>query len=276
MSAAAPLAGVIGDPVGHSLSPRLHGYWLRRLGLAGHYVPLPVAADDLAEVLAAMPRMGFRGANVTIPHKERALSLAREATARARTIGAANTLVFLPEGGFLADNTDAHGFLENLRSGAPAWSPSRPALVLGAGGAARAVIYALHEAGVARILLANRTYARAAELAASGPPGVQPLSWSAIADALPGTGLLVNTTALGMAGQAGLDLPWAALDPGTVVSDLVYTPLETGLLRAARARGCVAVDGLGMLLHQAAPGFARWFGAEPPVDEATRNAVLSP
>lgn len=275
MSAAPPLAGVIGDPVGHSLSPRLHGHWLSRLGLRGAYVALPVGAADLAEVLHALPRMGFHGANVTIPHKEAALALAHEATPAALAIGAANTLVFSPEGRIAADNTDAHGFIANLREGAPSWAPGRPALVLGAGGAARAVLHALREAGVAEIFLANRTEARAEALAHAMGPGITPIAWEALGGPLQDAGLLVNTTALGMTGQAALSLPWEALSPATVVSDLVYAPLETPLLARARARGCVAVDGLGMLLQQAAPGFARWFGAAPPVDAEARAAVLA-
>ncbi|MGA0715786.1 MAG: shikimate dehydrogenase [Gemmobacter sp.] len=272
-----PLAGVIGDPIAHSRSPRLHGHWLARYGLPGHYVPLHVAAADLAAVLAAMPRMGFVGANVTLPHKVAALALATRATDRAARIGAANTLTFLPEGGFEADNTDGEGFLRNLRQGAPGWNPAAgPALVLGAGGAARAVLAALIDAGVPEIRLANRTAAATADLAAAFGPVIRPCAWEDRAAALAGAATLVNATSLGLAGTPALEMPLDALAPGALVTDLVYTPLETPLLADARTRGAAVVDGLGMLLHQAAPGFERWFGRAPEVDEALRRVALAP
>lgn len=268
-----PLAGVIGAPVGHSRSPRLHGTWLRDYGIAGHYVPLHVEAADLERVLRAMPAMGFVGANVTIPHKEAALALADDVTDMAARIGAANTLTFR-DGRIHADNTDGYGFIANLRHGAPAWRPDvGAALVLGAGGAARAVIVALQDTGVPEIRLTNRTRARAEELAAEFDCAVQ--DWDARAKGLGDLGLLVNTTALGMDGQAPLDMPLGALPDSALVTDIVYTPLETPLLRDARARGLQAVDGLGMLLHQAVPGFERWFGTRPDVTERLRAAVLA-
>ncbi len=270
-----PLAGVIGCPVGHSRSPRLHGAWLRDYGIAGHYVPLHVAAEDLAQALRAMPRMGFVGANVTIPHKEAALALADHVTEAARVIGAANTLSFTARG-IEADNTDGYGFLANLRAGAPGWrGPEGPALVLGAGGAARAVLVALAEAGVPEIRLANRTLARAEALAEAIDAPIVVVPWEERATAADGAGLVVNTTALGMTGQPELDFPPGALRADMVVTDIVYTPLETALLRDARAQGCVVVDGLGMLLHQAVPGFERWFGRRPQVNAALRAAVLA-
>lgn len=268
-----PLAGVIGAPVGHSRSPRLHGTWLRDYGIAGHYVPLHVEAGDLERVLHTMPAMGFVGANVTIPHKEAALVLADEVTDMAARIGAANTLTF-SEGRILADNTDGYGFMANLRDGARGWRPDAgAAMVLGAGGAARAVIVALQDAGVPEIRLANRTRARAEELAAEFGCIVQ--DWEARTEGLGDLGLLVNTTALGMNGQAALEMPLAGLPDQALVTDIVYTPLETPLLRDARARGLQAVDGLGMLLHQAVPGFERWFGTRPEVTERLRDAVLA-
>lgn len=271
-----PLAGVIGHPVAHSLSPRLHGHWLARYGLAGHYVPLDVAPDDLAEVLAMLPRMGFAGVNITIPHKEAVLGLARQVSERARRIGAANTLSFLGTGGFQADNTDGYGFAANLVHSAPDFrAHGARALVLGAGGAARAVIDALNEAGVAQIALANRTRARAEALAADFAPRVTVFDWDTAGELLAEADLVVNTTSLGMVGQEALALPLGGLHPGQIVSDLVYQPLETPLLAAARAAGAVPVDGLGMLLHQAAPGFERWFGRRPEVDAALRKAVLA-
>ncbi|WP_071794993.1 shikimate dehydrogenase [Natronohydrobacter thiooxidans] len=267
-----PLAGVIGAPVGHSRSPRLHGTWLRDYGIAGHYVPLHVEAWDLERVLRVMPRMGFVGANVTIPHKEAVLALADEVTDMAARIGAVNTLTF-KDGRILADNTDGYGFMANLRQGAPDWrADAGPALVLGAGGAARAVIVALQDAGVPEIRLTNRTRARAEELAAEFGCAVQ--DWEKRAEGLGDLGLLVNTTALGMEGQAPLEMPLDGLPAGALVTDIVYTPLDTPLLCDARARGLQAVDGLGMLLHQAVPGFERWFGRRPEVTDSLRAAVL--
>ena len=271
-----PLGGVIGCPVGHSRSPRLHGAWLREYGLAGHYVPLHVEPEDLENVLRTMPQMGFVGVNVTIPYKERALELADIVSPEARAIGAANTLQFV-DGSIVADNTDGYGFMANLIECAPEWDPkSGPALVLGAGGAARAVLVALAGAGVSEIRLTNRTFNRAHVLAAELEAPITVVDWSDRAEAADGVALVVNTTSLGMQGQPLLDFPPSALQMGMVVTDLVYTPLETGLLRAARARGCTTVDGLGMLLHQAVPGFQRWFGRTPQVTQALRATVLAP
>jgi shikimate dehydrogenase len=271
-----PLAGVIGSPVAHSRSPALHGYWLRRYALPGHYVPLDIAHADLAEALRMLPRLGFVGANVTIPHKETVLALADVVTDRAALIGAANTLVFRKDGKLQADNTDGHGFLANLRQGAPDWRPAAaPAAVLGAGGAARAVVAALIEAGVPEIRIANRTRPRAEALRSDFGARLRVVDWVQAANMIEGAGLVVNTTALGMTGRPALRLPLDALSPGAVVTDLVYTPLMTDFLQMARATGATVVDGLGMLLHQAAPGFERWFGIRPEVDAATRAAVLA-
>ncbi len=272
-----PLAGVIGWPIAHSLSPRLHGHWLRSYGLAGHYVALPVRPEDLAQVLRALPRCGFVGANVTVPHKEAALALADTVSPRARRIGAANTLVFEAGGGISADNTDGHGFMANLLQNAPGWSPEgQVAVLLGAGGAARAVVVALLDAGVAELRLTNRTRSRAEQLRDEFGPRIAVVDWERMGEALDGAGLVVNATAMGMTGQPPLAVPPEALQPGMLVTDLVYSPLITPLLATAQARGCRIVDGLGMLLHQAVPGFARWFGREPVVDDALRRAVLAP
>lgn len=268
-----PLAGVIGCPVGYSRSPVLHGTWLRDYGIKGRYVPLHVEADDLADVLRILPAMGFVGVNVTIPHKEAALALADTVTPMARAIGAANTLSFI-NGEIHADNTDGYGFMQNLRERAPDWGADGTALVLGAGGAARAVLVALAEAGVPQIQLANRTRARAEVLKAQIAAPITVIDWAEWPQAATDAELLVNTTSLGMAGQPALEMPPALFNPRTVVTDLVYTPLETPLLYQARKAGCVTVDGLGMLLHQAAPGFERWFGRKPKVTEALRAAVL--
>lgn len=275
MSETVPLAGVIGWPVGHSRSPALHRHWLSRYSIRGHYVPLAVAPEDLADVLAALPRMGFRGANVTLPHKETALALATEASDRARAIGAANTLVFLPDGGFLADNTDGVGFLSNLRQVQPRWTAAAgPALVLGAGGAARAVLAALLDDGAPEIRLANRTQARAQALADAFGPKIRIVPWKAAGETMRGAATIVNTTSLGMAGQAPLDLGFDAADPDALVTDIVYQPLVTPFLARAAEAGLATVDGLGMLLHQAVPGFEAWFGRRPEVDDALRRAVL--
>ena len=262
------LAAVLGDPIAQSRSPRLHGHWLERHGIDGAYVPLRVEADDLAETLRLLPRLGFAGCNVTIPHKEAALALADEATGRARRVGAANTLTFRDRM-IHADNTDGAGFVASLRAGSD-WRPDRPALVLGAGGAARGVVDALLAEGVAEVRVANRTRDRAEALAAMDAR-VRVVDWPGVPA---GAGLLVNATSLGMAGQPPLAVPLVGLPDDAVVTDLVYAPLETPLLAAARARGHPVVDGLGMLLHQAAPGFEAWFGVRPVVDEALRRAVL--
>ena len=273
---AIPLAGVIGHPIAHSRSPALHGYWLKRYGIKGFYIPMDVAPCDLADALNTLPKLGFVGLNVTIPHKEEALRLADVVSDRAALIGAANTLIFRRDGRIQADNTDGSGFIANLRQNAPDWAPaSGPAVVFGAGGAARAVIAALLESGVPEIRLANRTRPRADALKADFGAKIVVEEWVQAGNMLEGATTVVNTTSLGMAGKAEFRIPLDALEPGATVTDLVYTPLRTGFLEEAAARGCHTVDGLGMLLHQAAPGFERWFGHRPEVDEATRAAALS-
>ncbi|TCM79981.1 shikimate dehydrogenase [Rhodovulum steppense] len=276
MSEKIPLAGLIGSPVDHSKSPLLHRHWLERYGIRGYYIPMDVAQADLKEVLAALPRMGFVGVNVTIPHKETILGLADLVSDRAALIGAANTLIFRADGKVHADNTDGIGFIENLRQGAPGWDPAAgPAAILGAGGAARAVIAALSEQGVREIRVSNRTRSRAEALRAEFGPKIVVHDWVQAAGMIEGAATVVNTTSLGMVGKSEFRVPLDALSPGAVVSDLVYTPLETTFLAEARARGCIAVDGLGMLLHQAAPGFERWFGRRPEVDAAARAVLLA-
>jgi shikimate dehydrogenase len=271
-----PLAGVIGHPVAHSRSPALHGYWLQRYGIRGHYIPMDVAQADLVEALKILPKLGFVGLNVTIPHKETVLQLADNVTDRAALIGAANTLIFRKDGTIYADNTDGSGFMTNLRLNAPAWAPgSGPAAILGAGGAARAVVAALFEVGVPEIRIANRTKARAEALRADFGAKLTVYDWTQAGQMLDGAALVVNTTSLGMPGKPGFQVPLGALDRHAVVTDIVYTPLQTPLLIGAQAMGCTTVDGLGMLLHQAAPGFERWFDHRPDVDAATRQAVLS-
>lgn len=270
-----PLAGVIGHPIAHSRSPALHGHWLRRYGIRGHYVPMDVAPADLKETLNLLPRIGFAGLNVTIPHKEAVLQLADVVSDRAALIGAANTLIFRKDGRIHADNTDGAGFIANLRQNAPDWNPAAgPAAVFGAGGAARAVVAALIEVGVPEIRITNRTRPRAEALRADFGAKVVVEDWVQAANMLEGATTVVNTTSLGMAGKADFRVPLDGLEPAALVTDLVYNPLQTDFLQAAADRGCRTVDGLGMLLHQAAPGFERWFGQRPEVDEATRLAVL--
>lgn len=270
-----PLAGVMGHPIAHSKSPALHAYWLRTYGIRGFYIPMDVAENDVKAALKALPKLGFVGINVTIPHKERVLGLADLITDRAALIGAANTLIFRPDGKIHADNTDGYGFIENLRQNAPGWTADAgPVAVLGAGGAARGVVASLVETGATEVRIANRTRPRAEALRADFGPRVVVYDWAQCHSMFEGAALVVNTTSLGMDGQEEARLPLDALAPGTIVTDVVYTPLMTPLLTAAAERGCRVVDGLGMLLHQAVPGFERWFGRRPEVDEATRAAVL--
>ncbi len=270
-----PLAGVIGCPIAHSKSPLLHRHWLSTYGIAGHYMPMHVEPEDLKSVVRMMPRMGFVGANVTIPHKQAIMEIADKVTDRAKLMGAANTLIFREDGSIVADNTDGYGFITNLHEGAPDWDPSSgPATVFGAGGASRAVVASLVEAGVPEIRLTNRTRDRAEELASTFGKKIKVIDWVQAGNIIEDAALVVNTTSLGMVGQRALRVPLDGLQAGTVVTDLVYTPLKTDLLLAAEAAGCTVVDGLGMLLHQAVPGFERWFGQRPEVDEAARAAAL--
>ena len=284
LSGTARLAGVMGWPVGHSRSPACHGHWLAHYGVDGAYVPLPVRPENLETALRALPLLGFAGVNVTVPHKEAALAIVDEADALATRIGAVNTISVRADGGLVGTNTDGFGFLENLRHGAPSWQAAAgPAVVLGAGGAARAIVAALLDAGAPEIRLVNRTVARAENVrdALAGPIRVEP--WAARADVLAGASLLVNATTLGMAGGDGLDLDLGQLPTAALVTDIVYAPLETPLLAAARGLGHSTVDGLGMLLHQARPGWRLWFGGavpggggltDPEVTDALREAVL--
>lgn len=271
-----PLAAVLGHPIAHSRSPALHGYWLKRYGIPGHYIPIDIAPVDLRDLIRTLPRLGFVGANVTIPHKEAILQIADVVTDRAALIGAANTLIFRKDGKIHADNTDGSGFIANLRQHAPLWAPATgPAVVLGAGGAARAVIAALIEVGVPEIHLANRTRARADALRADFGAKVHVHEWVQAAGLMEDAVTVINTTSLGMTGKPDFRVSLDRLNPQALVNDLVYTPLRTQFLIEAEARGCQTVDGLGMLLHQAAPGFERWFGVRPEVDEASRRAALS-
>ena len=271
-----PLAAVIGHPIAHSRSPALHSYWLKRYGLKGHYIPIDIAPSDLPDLIRTLPRLGFVGANITIPHKEAILNIADIVTDRAALIGAANTLIFRKDGKIHADNTDGSGFIANLRQNAPNWAPaSGPAVVLGAGGGARAVVAALIEVGAPEIRIVNRTRPRADALRSDFGAKVHVHDWVQAGNLMEDAATVVNTTSLGMTGKPDFRVPMDKLNPRALVTDLVYTPLKTQLLIEAEARGCTTVDGLGMLLHQAVPAFERWFGVRPDVDEATRKAVLS-
>jgi shikimate dehydrogenase len=269
-------ACVIGWPVEHSRSPLIHRYWLEQYGIDGAYEKEAVPPDDFAQFVNALAEHGYVGANVTLPHKEAALRLARTADEAAIAIGAANTLWLDADGRLHASNTDAYGFMTNLDAEAPQWNEGvGAAMVLGAGGAARAILYGLIKAADAKIFLANRTRARAESLARRFGPRVEVVDWEARNEALATCGLLVNSTSLGMTGQAPLDIDLAALPQDAAVADIVYNPLLTPLLVAAAKRGNPAVDGLGMLLHQAVPGFERWFGVRPEVTPALRAHVVA-
>jgi shikimate dehydrogenase len=266
-----PAACLIGWPAAHSRSPLIHHYWLRKLGIAGGYSIEAVPPEGFADFVRRLPAHGFVGANVTIPHKERALGLSHP-DARARAVGAANTLWI--EGNELrSTNTDVEGFINNLDACAAGWDCAGEVLVLGAGGAARAVVFGLIERGIKRVHLANRTSERAQTLADQFGASVHPLAWEKVADVLPRAKLLVNTTALGMHGQPALDVEIDRLPLDAVVADLVYVPLETKLLAAAKAHGLKTADGLGMLLHQAVRGFELWFGQRPLVTSELRALV---
>ncbi len=271
------LAGIMGWPVAHSRSPLLHGFWLEANGIDGAYVPLPVHPENIEGALRALPVLGFRGCNLTIPHKQSALAIVDRLEPLARRIGAVNTIIVAADGSLEGRNTDAFGFIENLREGAPHWSPrSGPAAILGAGGSARAVVAALIDAGVGEIRLVNRTRAHAEALARDLATATSPISiysWREAA-ALSDAGLLVNTTSLGMSGEPPLLLDLSPLPPAAPVVDIVYVPLETELLAAARRRGHAAVDGLGMLLHQGRPGFEAWFGVPVGITRELRSTML--
>lgn len=270
-----PLAGVIGSPIAHSKSPQLHMHWLKTYGLQGYYIPMDVTADDLEHCIRTLPKLGFVGVNITVPHKERVMEIADLVTDRAILIGAANTLIFRKDGKIHADNTDGYGFIQNLKQNAPSWNPkSGPAAVLGAGGAARAVIASLLDVGVPEILISNRTRVRAEALKSEFGKRLHVYDWVKAGNMLEEASLVVNTTSLGMMGKPPLRVPLDGLQKSALVTDLVYAPLKTKLLLEAEQIGCQTVDGLGMLLHQAVPAFERWFGVRPEVDSATRAAAL--
>ena len=266
-------AFVIGWPIEHSRSPIIHNHWLERYGIDGHYERIPVRPEDLADFFATLDQAGYVGGNVTIPHKETVFSLVSQTEQAADRLSAVNT-VYWRDGELIGTNTDGFGFMEHLRSTIPAWSsPAGPVAVLGAGGAARAIVAALVEDGVPEIRIVNRSIDRADALARELCPGATIFPWSDYEGALDSVQLLVNTTSLGMADMPPLEIDVSSLPRNAVVSDIVYVPLQTGLLRDASAAGLRTVDGLGMLLHQAVPGFEAWFGVRPEVDTALRTMI---
>ena len=268
------LAGVMGWPVMHSRSPALHNYFFRHYGLAGTYVPLAIQPDGLEAALRALAPLGFAGCNLTIPHKERALTIVDEADDLARRIGAISCIVVRGDGSLWGTNNDVHGFARNLLQQQPDWrADPGPAVVIGAGGGARAVVYSLVDRGAREIRLANRTRARAETLARESGAAVTPVDWDDRERALDGAALLVNTTSQGMMGQPPLDLSLDRLPRGALVADIVYIPLETPLLAAAKRRGNPTVDGLGMLLHQACIAWKLWFDLEPEVTPELRATI---
>lgn len=268
-------AAVIGWPIEHSRSPMIHGHWLAKYRIDGRYTKIAVKPEDVTAFVRSLAEHGLAGCNVTLPHKEAVFRAADVREASAEAVGAANTL-WLEDGRLFAANTDTYGFMQHLEVSAPAWrAKDRPALLLGAGGAARGIVYGLLEAGVGEVRVANRTLSRAEEIAQHFGKRVKPVAWVDAEIAATDAGLLVNTTSLGMAKTGPLDFDVARLPADATVADIVYVPLETDLLRRVRARGLVAVDGLGMLLHQAVPGFAKWFGVMPEVTDELRDILVA-
>jgi shikimate dehydrogenase len=268
-------AFVCGHPIAHSRSPLIHGFWLEELSLSGSYERIDIAPDAFPEFLKSIGQNGFAGGNITLPHKEAAFRLAERRDRDAEAIGAVNTVWFDADGRLCGGNTDAYGFAANLDSEVPQWTKGRKAVVLGAGGAARAVLHALKQRFYDDIRLVNRSLPRAGELARRSGGGVSVHGWEAVAELLGDADLLVNTTSLGMKGAPALEIDLGPLPAHSVVADIVYVPLETTLLKSARARGLAVAEGLGMLLHQAIPGFERWFGQRPVVSDALRKRIIA-
>ena len=270
-----PVAAVIGHPVNHSRSPRMHNFWLAHFGLEGYYIPLDIDPKKFERSIRNLPELGLVGANITIPYKEKVLKIADKISDRAALVGAANTLTFLPNGGIYADNTDGYGFLQNIKSKHKDWSAREGiSVVFGAGGASRAILAALIEDGASDIILANRTRSRADQLRSDFGAKIKVVEWMKIQNYLSEASTIINTTSLGMVGKTDLPIPLNALKKNTLVTDIVYTPIETHLLATAAKMGCRTVDGLGMLIHQAIPGFERWFGIKPGDSQALRELLI--
>lgn len=274
VTGAGRVAGIFGWPVTHSRSPLIHNHWLARHGIDGAYIPFAATPENFADAFRALPKLGFAGGNMTIPHKETAMKLADEVDPVALRIGAANTVIVTETGAIRVTNTDGTGFLLNLDQEAPGWKQDRPAVVLGAGGGARAIIAALVDRGLPEVRLLNRTKARAEQVASDIGGPVTVIDWSERNQALAGAGLLVNTTSLGMEKQPPLNITLDDLPLDGTVADIVYAPVITDLLAAGRSRGNAICTGPGMLLHQAVPGFELWFGVRPVVDDALRKAAF--
>ncbi len=272
---AAVVAGVVGWPISHSRSPAIHNYWIRKYGINGIYVPLAVPPERAAEAFHALPALGLKGVNVTAPHKEAAYRAMDETDPEAARMEAVNTVVVREDGSLFGRNTDSFGFLASLREHCPSWEPGTgTAVILGAGGASRAIVDGLQHAGVSDIVLVNRSADRATRVAEALGPPVSTGPWEQKSQLIANASLLVNTTLLGMSGKPTLDIDLSRLPLTAIVCDIVYTPLETSLLAAARQRGNPTVEGLGMLLHQARPGFHAWFGRDPVVDQELRSHIL--
>ena len=270
-----PVAAVIGHPVNHSRSPRMHNFWLAHFGLEGYYIPLDIDPKKFERSIRNLPELGLVGANITIPYKEKVLKIADKISDRAALVGAANTLTFLPNGGIYADNTDGYGFLQNIKSKYKDWSAREGiSVVFGAGGASRAILAALIEDGASDIILANRTRSRADQLRSDFGAKIKVVEWMKIQNYLSEASTIINTTSLGMVGKTDLPIPLSALKKNTLVTDIVYTPIKTHLLATAAKMGCRTVDGLGMLIHQAIPGFERWFGIKPCDSQALRELLI--
>ena len=271
-----PVAAVLGHPINHSKSPKLHNYWLSLFDIDGHYIPLDIDPRNFENSIRALSGLGFVGANVTIPYKEKVLKIADKISDRAAIIGAANTLTFLQDGTIYADNTDGYGFLQNIKCKYNDWTAGEgTSVVFGAGGASRAILGALIEDGANEVILANRTRSRADQLRSDFGAKIKVVDWMKVQNYLSDASTVINATSLGMDGKADLPIPLQGLNKNTLVTDIVYTPLNTPLLENAAKRGCRTVDGLGMLIHQAIPGFERWFGVKPDVSEKLRELLIS-
>ena len=271
-----PVAAVLGHPINHSKSPKLHNYWLSLFNIGGYYIPLDIDPRNFENSIRALIDLGFVGANVTIPYKEKVLKIADKISDRAAIIGAANTLTFLKDGRIYADNTDGYGFLQNIKCKYNNWSAGEgTSVVFGAGGASRAILGALIEDGANEVILANRTRSRADQLRSDFGAKIKVVDWTKVQNYLSDASTVINATSLGMDGKEELPIPLQGLRKNTLVTDIVYTPLNTPLLENAGKRGCRTVDGLGMLIHQAIPGFERWFGVKPDVSENLREVLIS-
>ena len=271
-----PVAAVLGHPINHSKSPKLHNYWLSLFNIDGYYIPLDIDPRNFENSIRALSGLGFVGANVTIPYKEKVLKIADKISDRAAIIGAANTLTFLQDGTIYADNTDGYGFLQNIKCKYNDWTAGEgTSVVFGAGGASRAILGALIEDGANEVILANRTRSRADQLRSDFGAKIKVVDWMKVQNYLSDASTVINATSLGMDGKADLPIPLQGLNKNTLVTDIVYTPLNTPLLENAAKRGCRTVDGLGMLIHQAIPGFERWFGVKPDVSEKLRELLIS-